>query len=66
MDFSWIIPKFGTYICLLVPYNSANFQLDQSMNSQVTAVFVLAQKKLKTLVSCMSEMTGTIFFKLAM
>ena len=45
MDFSWIIPKLGSYICLLVPYNSANFQLDQSMNSQVTAVFVLAQKK---------------------
>ena len=65
MDFSWIIPKLGSYICLLVPYNSANFQLDQSMHSQVRAVFVLAQKT-ETLVSCISEMAGTIFFKLVM
>jgi len=40
-----IRPKFGTYICLWLPYMCAKFQLDRSMHSRV--VWCLSKENMK-------------------
>jgi len=68
-----MVHKFGTYICLWLPYICAKFQPDWSMHSQVKAVFVFVRmwekknkkKKKLSLVTRISEMAGTIYFKFA-